>query len=105
MDEELMWLAEESRSRQEIGMVKRDDGTVLFVYPAGDGAAVGVGTEPGCERKLRALLRKRSENLPRYGAWLPALFGDGSCFVITRMRDAQAGIDADSLAAARELIA
>lgn len=107
MEKAITELAHACLQRREVGMLTRSDGTVLLVYPLEQGAAIGVGTSPGFERKLRSVLRKRTENLPRYGKWMPALFNDGSCFVITRVQEVPVEstvLDADVLAAAVELI-
>lgn len=107
MENAITELAHACLRKQEVGLLARGDGTTLLVYPLEQGAAIGIGTRPGFERKLRSVLRRRTENLPRYGKWMPALFNDGSCFVITRVPDVsdeRAILDADVLAAAVELI-
>lgn len=107
MENTITELAHACLQKQEVGVLTRSDGVVLLVYPLDQGAAIGVGTPPGFERKLRSVLRKRTENLPRYGKWMPALFNDGSCFVITRVPDISAEraiLEPDILAAAVELI-
>jgi hypothetical protein len=107
MEDAITELARACVRQQEAGMVGRSDGTVLLVYPLEQGVAIGIGTAPGFERKLRSVLRKRAENLPRYGKWMPALFNDGSCFVITRVPEVMAGrtvLEPEILAAAVELI-
>lgn len=107
MENTITELAHACLQKQEVGLLARGDGVVLLVYPLERGAAIGIGTRPGFERKLRSILRKRIENLPRYGKWMPALFNDGSCFVITRVPDVPADrvvLESDILAAAVELI-
>lgn len=107
MENAITELAHACLLKQEVGLLARNDGTVLLVYPLEQGAAIGIGTRPGFERKLRSVLRKRTENLPRYGKWMPALFNDGSCFVITRIPEISAEhavLESDILAAAVELI-
>lgn len=107
MEDSLTELAHACMRQQEVGLLGRSDGTVLLVYPLEQGAAVGIGTGPGFERKLRSVLRKRTENLPRYGKWMPAFFNDGSCFVITRVPEITTErpvLEPDILAAAVELI-
>ncbi|MEN3292515.1 MAG: hypothetical protein V7642_1768 [Burkholderiales bacterium] len=107
MEDTITQLAHACMQQQEVGMLTRSDGMVLLVYPLEEGAAIGIGTGPGFERKLRSVLRKRTENLPRYGKWMPALFNDGNCFVITRVAEVRTGstvLESDILAAAVELI-
>jgi hypothetical protein len=107
MEDSLTELVHACIRQREAGVLGRSDGTVLLVSPLEQGVVVGIGTGPGLERKLRSVLRKRTENLPRYGKWMPALFNDGSCFVIMRVPEITAGravIEPDILAAAVELI-
>lgn len=107
MENAITELAHACQRQQEVGMLAWSDGTVLLVYPLELGAAIGIGTGPGFEHKLRSVLRKRTENLMRYGKWMPALFNDGSCFLITRVPEIPAErvvLEADILAAAMELI-
>lgn len=107
MEDAITQLARTCVQQQEVGTLTQSDGTVLLVYPLEQGAVLGIGTGPGFERKLRSVLRKRTENLPRYGKWMPALFNDGSCFVITRVSEIRTGnavLEPDILAAAVELI-
>lgn len=107
MENTITELAHACLQKQEVGLLAGSNGVVLLVYPLDRGAAIGIGTPPGFERKLRSVLRKRTENLPRYGKWTPALFNDGSCFVITRVPEISAErtvLEPDTLAAAIELI-
>ena len=107
MEEAITQLVNASIEQQEVGTLTYNDGTVLLACPLERGVAIGVGTGPGFERKLRSILRKRTENLPRYGNWMPALFNDGSCFVIMRIPDIKTEgpvLESGILAAAVELI-
>ena len=64
------------------------DGLTVFAYPVTAGALVGVGFDAGLARRIQpeVLLRKRAADMQRFGSWLPALFVDGSCYVIRRIR-------------------
>lgn len=107
MDEMLTKLAEAARMQRQVAMVEQTDGTVLLAYPLEGAVAIGIGTGSGLERRMRGILRKRAERLPRYGRWLPALFNDGSCFLIMRVGDAYEGstvIDMELANAALELL-
>jgi hypothetical protein len=108
MDDALTNLALTALHQREVGVFMREDGRVLLAYPLDQGVAVGLGTGPGYERRLRSILRKRAQNLQRFGKWLPVMFNDGSCFVMTRVADVrplEAVCDSETLAAAEELIA
>jgi hypothetical protein len=107
MEDAITKLAHECMQRQEVGTLTQSDGTVLLIYPLERGIAIGLGTMPGFEHRLRSILLKRSGNLPRYSIWMPALLNDGSCFVVMRVAnvwDKDEIIDSDTLAAAVELI-
>lgn len=107
MEDTITELTRACLQRQQVGLLDTTDGAVLLVYPLDQGAIIGIGTPPGFERKLRMVLGKRTSNLPRYGKWKPALFNDGSCFVITRVPEVLIGqpvIEPDLISAAMELI-
>lgn len=87
------------------------DGRRLLVYPMGSAALVGIGKsgETGQAGWLEDMLRRRTANLDRMGAWLPAMLADGSVYVVRRV----AGVDtagevpplaASELEAAEELL-
>ena len=63
-------------------------GLQLLVYPLEDSLLIGVGfeAEQGRQIQAEAVLRKRSWNLERYGAWLPAQLLDGSWYVVRRLQ-------------------
>lgn len=63
------------------------DGCKVFAYPGPTGVLIGVGYDADLAQRVQpeALLRKRSADLQRFGTWLPALFTDGSCYVVRRL--------------------
>lgn len=112
MEELLMQLAKIARSERSVATDQLGNGMVMLVYPEDDAVIVGIGYEGELAQKLQPddLLRRRSENLELFGAWLPAMFKDGSIYVVRRVAD----LDFDSgnpilledeLAAAEALLA
>lgn len=81
------------------------DGMQLLAYPTPDGALVALGFERAAAHRVRAetVLRKRAEQLPRFGAWLPAMLHDGSWYVVRRVPDG-AALAVEQLQVARELL-
>lgn len=63
------------------------NGRQLLVYPMGSAALVGLGKsgETGQAGWLEDMLRRRTANLDRLGAWLPAMLADGSVYVVRRV--------------------
>lgn len=90
--EELEELITEAAAKAQSGEVvvtrRLATGLQLLVYPLEDSLLIGVGfeAEQGRQIQAEAVLRKRSRNLERYGAWLPAQLLDGSWYVVRRLR-------------------
>ncbi|MGH8807031.1 MAG: hypothetical protein ACREX0_04030 [Noviherbaspirillum sp.] len=87
------------------------NGMQLLVYPMDEGLMVGFGYESYAAHKARPeqMVRKRSEDMRRFGAWHPAMLADGGLYVVRRLR--QLGTDRgtsplseDELLAAEELL-
>ncbi len=75
------------------------------------GAMVGLGYERDGAGQVRAeqVLRRRGRDMARLGAWLPALFVDGSWYLLRRLPNASLDgatplLSRDELAAAEELL-
>lgn len=87
------------------------DGLQLLAYPLPDGALVALGyaRENAHLARPEDVLRRRGAAPQRYTAWLPAMLGDGSWYLVRRLRDDAAGAaampDAAQWQAARELLA
>ncbi len=82
-------------------------GTRVFIYPLEHGVllALGVGAARGQPLRGETLLRRRGADLRRLGAWLPALFTDGSWYLVRRCADGDAnGLDDNEWLAAEELL-
>jgi len=86
------------------------NGRQLLVYPMEGAALVGLGKsgEDGQAGWLEELLRRRTANLERMGAWLPAMLADGSVYVVRRVAIDTAGearpLAPGDLEAAEELL-
>ncbi|MEN3291022.1 MAG: hypothetical protein V7642_275 [Burkholderiales bacterium] len=95
--------------RQEVGAFTRSDNLQILAYPWGRGVIIGMGLPPdrAHHSQIRAVLRKRAENLQRFGSWLPTLLSDGRWGVLAKVPEISEGaaiIPDDLLMAAEELL-
>jgi hypothetical protein len=107
MKEILQTLIHEAILQKVVATQRLEDGLILLAYPLSDGVIVALGALAERIPSPREVLRKRSEDLERYGHWLPAMFNDGSLYVLRRLRsdDDQASVlDDAALAIAEELL-
>lgn len=111
MEEILMQLAQTAQTEQAVASQSLTNGMELLVYPLPDGMLVGLGyaADLAHEVQMEQVVRKRSEDMPRYGVWQPAIFADGSCYVARRIShvnvdSGQPILSADELVAAEELL-
>lgn len=110
MEEILMQLAAAAQNEKAVASQPLTNGMELLVYPLDDGLLVALGFtgEFAQEVRMEQVVRKRSEDLRRYGAWQPAVLSDGSCYVARRLPHASAGshpiLSADELMAGEELL-
>jgi hypothetical protein len=96
----------EHAARQDLVLSRRlDGGRELLVYPLPAGSLLGVGVLPEQAHHVdpAAVLHRRGCDMDRYGAWLPALFDDGSLYVLYRCAEAEA-VPAGTLLAGQELL-
>jgi hypothetical protein len=84
----------------------------LLVYPLEDGVllALGFGRHATARVDAEAVLRRRSAEPARFGAWLPAMLSDGSWYVLRRLAEEGparrvTAPPAEQLQAAEELLA
>jgi hypothetical protein len=108
----LIELTRLSMTDQVVASRPLDDGINLLVYPLLNGIVVGLGYARDQQRRLALpqLLQRRSQALPRYGAWLPALLTDGSLYVVRKISGVDpaqqhAALSAEMLQSGRELLA
>lgn len=106
MEELLKKLLHEARMQRAVAMLRLDGGLHVLVYPLPAGAIVALGAPPDRPLAPKEVLRKRSSDLARYGAWLPAMFNDGSLYVLRRVvgDDDEASLTDAALAVAEELL-
>ena len=96
----------EDAARQQLVLSRRlEGGHELLVYPLPAGSLLGIGVLPEHAHQIdpAAVLHRRGRDMARYGAWLPALFDDGSLYVLRRCAGADAVPDG-ALLAAQELL-
>jgi hypothetical protein len=112
MEQLLMELARTAHNQRAVATRKLTNGLELMVYPADEGMIVGFGAgrELAQQIPMADLLRRRSQDLRRFGAWLPAVFTDGSLYIVKRVPDANPDADApmlssEDLSTALELLA
>ena len=104
-------LVRQARDGQVVMQQPQADGLSLLAYPLADGALVALGFARDSAHRVQphSVLQRRASMPARYGAWLPAMLGDGSWYVVRRLRDTSSGEatlpDAAQWQAARELLA
>lgn len=74
---------------QETAVTRRLEGKLeLVVYPMqkkpGLVVGLGYGREDAHRVNMPDILRRRTQDVARFGPWLPAVFDDGSCFLVMR---------------------
>lgn len=111
MEQLVVQLVKRACAEQVVTSSKLANGMQLLAYPLAAGVLIAIGLERDLAYRINAesLLRKRSADPARFGAWLPALFADGSCYVVRRLLHFNHGSEAsplslDELAAAQELL-
>jgi hypothetical protein len=85
-------LLRQARDGQVVMRQAQDGGLQLLAYPLADGALVALGFERDSAHRVQAerVLRRRTLQPARYAGWLPAMLGDGSWYLVRRLRE-QAG--------------
>jgi len=107
MEELLMKLAADARMQRAVAMVTLDNGLHLFAYPLEQGILIAVGGAADTQVRADVVVGRRARNMVRYGAWLPAMFNDGSLYVLRRMvehGDDMTVLPDDAIEAAEELL-
>lgn len=106
MEELLKTLLHEAKMQRVVAMQRLDSGLHVLVYPLPIGVIVALGVAPDRALAPKEVLRRRSADLARYGAWLPAMFNDGSLYVMRRVtgQDDEASLTDAALAVAEELL-
>jgi len=108
MNELLNRLAQAAELEQAVAQAVLGSGMRLLVYPLERGQLVVLGWPAASGHVVdgESLLRRRSDDLARSGAWLPVMFNDGAWYLARRVGlDDGTGLpDAGELAAAEELL-
>ncbi|MGZ3241547.1 MAG: hypothetical protein ACXWIN_05375 [Burkholderiaceae bacterium] len=111
MEQLLIRLTRKAHAEQVVAIQALASGAQLLAYPLDAGLMIGVGYDPALAHQVHAesLVSKRSTCLSRYGAWLPTLFADGSCYVVRKIDYFSPASDvpvltSDDLMAAQELL-
>ncbi|MFC5474020.1 hypothetical protein [Paraherbaspirillum soli] len=112
MQKQLSNLILTARSERAVASQLAANGMTLLAYPLDDGVLVGIGYDGKSGHVVDAelVLRRRGQQMARYGSWLPSMFVDGSYFLVSRLDasdPAQNALDSATLdlAAAQELLA
>lgn len=90
MEELVMRLIAECRLQEAVAMSYLDNGMHVFAYPLPEQRillALGVGPDAGLTGEL--LLTRRAAALHAAGSWLPALFNDGSLYLLRHLGGAE----------------
>ena len=96
-----------TRTALQDNLAALEGGARLFIYPLERGVllALGATSQGGEPLRPEAVLRRRGADLRRFGVWLPALFADGSCYLVRRCAESETkGLDDDEWLAAEELL-
>jgi len=86
MEELVVRLIGECHLQEAVAMSTLDSGMHVFAYPLPDHRtllALGVG--PDAAVTAEELLARRAAQLPSAGRWLPAMFNDGSLYLVRRL--------------------
>jgi hypothetical protein len=111
MEQSAAQLVRQARDGQVVMQQAQADDLQLLAYPLPDGALVALGFDRDSAHRVlpESALRRRAAMPARYAGWLPAMLGDGSWYVVRRLRDDASGEaalpDAAQWQAARELLA
>jgi hypothetical protein len=89
MEKQLLEMMRTARSDGVVVNRPLEGGMELLVYPLQErpGAIIGVGygSDKAHQVNMDDVLRRRSQDAARFGAWLPAVFRDDSRFVVMRI--------------------
>ncbi len=86
MEELVLKLIGECRVQQAVAMTTLDNGMQLFAYRLeDDGMLLALGVGPDAALTAGELLARRNAQLRQAGGWLPAMFNDGSLYLLRRL--------------------
>jgi len=83
---ELVQLAKAAQLHQSVANDTIDNGMHVFIYPTSEGNLICVGYPAHSGRSVRLVdvMRRRDQNLQRFGCWLPTLHNDGTLYLAKR---------------------
>lgn len=89
MEKQLLEMMRKASSDEVVVSQRLIDDMKLLVYPLQQKQGVIIGVGYGRENahlvNMDTVLQRRTKDLARFGAWLPAVFSDGSRFVVMRV--------------------
>lgn len=87
MNQLALHIVDKARTERVVVTQTLENGMKLLAYPADTGVVLGVGYDADLSHRVQVdnVLRIRGGNPARYGRWLPTLFMDSSCYVVTRI--------------------
>lgn len=113
MEEQLLDMMRTAKDESTVVSQRLEGNMELLVYPLqgrqGVILGVGYGSENAHFVNMSDVLQRRTKDAARFGAWLPAVFKDGSHFVVMRVdrdvSDESSAADlVDKLLIAQELL-
>ncbi|WP_050468500.1 hypothetical protein [Herbaspirillum chlorophenolicum] len=107
MNDLIVRLIAKARLQNSVALCDLDSGLHVFAYPLEYCMLVGLGVGADAPMQASDLLRRRAADLRRFGGWLPALFNDGSLYVVRRLSSDEedgGGLLDDQIALGRELL-
>ena len=104
-------MATKAQAEQNVISRTLENGLHLLAYPLNPGGVLAIGVKSKGAHRIIAqkVLRKRSTDLLRYGAWLPAVIADDSCYVVRKVKQIVSNsgfslLTTSDVAAAQELL-
>lgn len=89
MEDVLIRLLRAASIEEAVAVQELTNGMQLIAYPLEKDFLVVVGYGDGSQSALSVeeLVRRRSDDIARYSAWLPAMFADNTLHVVRRLND------------------
>jgi hypothetical protein len=89
MEQLLKQLIRAAAAERAVAVQELTNGMQLLAYPLEADIVIAVGYCGGsvCTLSAEELVRRRSDNLPKYSSWLPAMFADSTLHVVRRLAD------------------
>ncbi|MCA1325670.1 hypothetical protein [Herbaspirillum sp. alder98] len=85
MNDLIVKLIAKARLQNTVALCDLDGGLHVFAYPLEYCMLVGLGVGADAPMHASDLLRRRAADPRRFAGWLPALFNDGSLYVVRRL--------------------